>query len=211
MAHGLGGFANLAFADSRQWSGDDGKSSDQRTAGTDRGGDFFQNLLGFEKVLEHMQEDRGVEFALESERGIFEIRLLKIGVAGLRQALTPHHGIDGGPTTDLNAGRGGLHKLEHLADMHADLGDIDRAGDALAFLAEELVAKPVAEEADGVADAFGLLGHAEIFRADYLVIGQKINVPIGRGVGFQGRDHGFSRVGRSSWACRVLDQAAARA
>ena len=84
MAHGLGGFANLAFADSRQRAGDDGKSSDQRTAWADRGGDFFLFFLGLEQVLEYMQEDGGVEFALESERGVFQICLLKIGVAGLR-------------------------------------------------------------------------------------------------------------------------------
>ena len=69
--------------------------------------------------------------------------------------------------------------------MHADLRHIDQTGDALAFLSQKLVAEPVAQEADGVADAFGLLGHAEIFRADHLVFGQKIDVPIGRGVGFQ--------------------------
>jgi hypothetical protein len=38
-------------------------------------------------------------------------------------------------------------------------------GEALGLLAEELLAEPIAEQADQVADTFGLGDHAEILRA----------------------------------------------
>jgi hypothetical protein len=66
--------------------------------------------------------------------------------------------------------------------MDAYLGDIKRSTRRETFLTEELVSEPVTKQADRILHALCFLGHAEILRTNDLIFGEKLDVPLGRGI-----------------------------
>ena len=133
-----------------------------------------------------MKQDRRVVLVRKCKLRILKIRFKKIRVAGFQKPLAEHHGIDRRPSIILHSTWCGFHKFQHLADMDADLCDIKRSSLSKGFLAEELVSEPVTEQANRILYAFCLLGHAEILRAHDLIFGEKLDVPLGRGIHIQG-------------------------
>ena len=118
-----------------------------------------------------MEQDCGVVLVRKSKLRILKIRFKKICVAGFQKPLAQHDGIDRRPSFIFHSTWRGFHKFQHLADMNADLGDIQWTLRSQELLAEELVSEPVTEQADRILHAFCFLGHAEILRAHNLIFG----------------------------------------
>jgi hypothetical protein len=124
-------------------------------------GDSGQHGFWIEEVFQDVKQNGGIVFMLKAEVGVFEIGLLKIGIASLREALTAHHGIHRRPSIVSNSLGSGSDEFQHLTDMNANLGDIEGATCSQAFFAQKLVAKPVTKKSYGIANAFGFLGHSK--------------------------------------------------
>jgi hypothetical protein len=192
VSHRSGGFADLGLAGASEQVWDNREPSDQGAARHDAVCNFFENRLRVGEVLEDMEEDRTVVAGRERKIRVFEVGFKEVVVADWEEFVREHDGIDGGPLRPGDPGGGGFHKLEHLSAVNSDFGDGERASHAVAFFAKQLVAEPVAEEAEWVADGFCLGRHAEAFGAHGGIVGEEINFPAGCLVGFQS-----SRV---SWA-----------
>lgn len=67
---------------------------------------------------------------------------------------------------------------KHLAVVDSDLGDVDRPAGALTFLREQVIAKPVAQHSDRIANGLGFLFDPEIARAQDIVGGEEVDLPL---------------------------------
>ena len=139
--------------------------------------DLSQSDLRFEEVLENVQQHRDVIVGRQIEIGILEVRFEEVLVARLAQLIGQHHGIHSRPFRKIQTIRGGSKELEHLASMHSDLRNFERAARAHKFLAQQMVAEPVAKQPNGIADGFCFRRNSEAFGTDRFVIGKEGKIP----------------------------------
>jgi len=178
MPHGFRGATHRLFAGLNQKTGQHGKSTNDDSTRTKTRHDFAQSLLRLEQVLQNMQHDRRIILAGKCKVGYLQVCLEKIYVAGLAEFFLQHDRIDGRPPSQLRDHRRRVNKLQKLAGVHSNLRDIDRTPQTLGFQSKQVVAEPVSQQADRVADGFGFRRNSEAFGSNHWIVRQEGKVPV---------------------------------
>ncbi len=177
MSHGSGGSSHFPFPQSCQGSGHDGKTSDERSSRANPARNFLQGGLRFEQVLQNVQENSDVIVGRQVKSRIFEIRFEKIIVTCLAQLFGQHDGINSRPLLEIRVSGHGSKELQHLAGMHPDFGNFEPPAAMRGFLAQQVIAEPVAKQTNRISNRFRLRRDTEAFRTDRLIVREKGESP----------------------------------